>query len=113
NALLGRVEEAERWMAEVEKRGGFESNLRFPAMKAFARAVVDCRSGRTAEAVKALDERWTEYEAVLSGETLRPMRVVRAFAIAASGPRSAGMAEAALANTREAYPGEYRCLTVA
>ena len=41
------------------------------------------------------------------GETLRPLRVIRAFAIASTGPRNAGMADASLALSRPAYPGEY------
>lgn len=111
--LLGDLEAAEKWMTEVERRATALSNPTFPAMKAFARAVLDCRAGRCSDAARMLDERWAEYEATLTGETLRPLRIVRAFAIAAEGPRNAGMAETAIAMARPAYPGEYDFLGVA
>ncbi|MDB4964280.1 MAG: hypothetical protein JWP01_4279 [Myxococcales bacterium] len=111
--LLGDLDAAEKWMTEVERRATELSNPTLPAMKAFARAVLDCRAGRCSEAARMLHERWAEYEATLTGETLRPMRIVRAFAIAAEGPRSAGLAETAIAMARPAYPGEYDFLGVA
>jgi len=43
----------------------------------------------------------------MTGEALRPLRIVRAFAIAAAGPRDHGRADAVLAAARPAYPGEY------
>jgi tetratricopeptide (TPR) repeat protein len=109
--LLGDLDAAEKWMAEVERRD--LSRPQLPAMKAFTRAVLDCRTGRCSDAARMLEERWPEYEATLTGETLRPMRVVRAFAIAGQGPRSAGLAETAIATARPAYPGEYAFLGVA
>jgi hypothetical protein len=112
-ALLGDIAAAEKWMAEVEKRANDLSVPSLPAMKAFARSVVDCRTGRCAEAARNLDERWPEYEGILTGETLRPLRIVRAFAIAAGGPRDAGLAETVIAAARPAYPGEYDVLGMA
>jgi hypothetical protein len=55
-----------------------------------------------------LDEHWSEYEATMTGEVFRPVRIVRAFAITAAGPRSAGNAE----TIRPAYPGEFDFLGV-
>jgi hypothetical protein len=57
-----------------------------------------------------LDERWHEYEALLTGDIVRHLRVVRAFARAAAGPREAGTAAMDLASARPAYPGEYALL---
>lgn len=113
HALVGDLPAAEAWMAKADERRSAMGLISVPAMMAFTRAVVDCRSGRAADAARMLDEGWVEYEGVLTGATLRPMRIVRAFAIAASGPRSAGLAEAVLATARPAYPGEYDFLGVA
>ena len=52
-------------------------------------------------------------EGMLTGETLRPMRVLRAFALASSDPRNAGKAEIDVAAARPQYPDEYRFLGVA
>ena len=67
------------------------------------------RTGRPEDAAKLLDEGWAGYEASVTGDVLRPLRVVRAFAHA-SGPRAGGVAEAALPTLRPAYPGEYAFL---
>ena len=109
-ALLGNLEVAEKWLNESEQRGKELAVPSLSAMKAFTRAVIDCRAGRCVEAVRLLDDRWAEYEGVLTGETLRPLRVVRAFAIAAGGPREAGRAEAAVLSARPTYPEEYTFL---
>ena len=111
--LLGDVAAGERWMDEAAKRAREHAPLTLPAMQAFAGAVRDCRAGRPAEAARLLDERWAEYEAALTGDVLRPLRVVRAFAIAAAGPRDAGMAEVALMQLRPTFPQELSFLGVA
>jgi hypothetical protein len=41
------------------------------------------------------------------------LRIVRAFATAASGPREAGVSEMMTASARPAFPGEYDFLGVA
>jgi hypothetical protein len=79
---------AEQWMTKTEQRSHLMSQASLAAMKLFVRAIVDCRAGRADDAVLYLDERWAEHEAMLSGDTLRPLRIVRAFAIAACGPRN-------------------------
>lgn len=114
HGLLGMLEGTEKWMAEAEQRvNELTCTPTVPAMKAFARAVLDCRDGRCADAARMLDEHWADYEATLTGDTLRPLRIVRAFAIAAAGPRDAGLAESAFAMARPAYPGEYDFLGTA
>src|SRR5450755_1963250 len=106
-ALIGNTDEAKHWLEEAGRRTGEITPPTFVGMQAFTRAVLDCRTDRCAEAAHLFDEGWTEYEGTLTGETLRPMRIVRAFAIAAAGPRNAGVVETTLAAARPAYPGEY------
>jgi hypothetical protein len=114
NALAGRIDEAEAWFVKAEQRSSERPTPSFPAMKTYARAVIDCRKGNCAEAARLLDERWVECEALLTGEVVRPLRIVRAFAHAAAGPRSAGIADTIVASARPpAYPGEYEFLAVA
>ena len=110
--LLGDVMAGERWMAETAERARVLAPVTLPAMQAFARAVCDCRAGRRADAARLLDERWAEYEAALTGDILRPLRVVRAF-VTDGGPREAGVVEAALAQLRPTFPAEYVFLGVA
>ena len=106
-ALIGNTEEAQQWLDEAGKRTGEITPPTFVGMQAFTQAVLDCRTDRCAEAAHLFDEGWAQYEGTLTGETLRPMRIVRAFAIAASGPRNAGVVETTLAAARPAYPGEF------
>lgn len=81
-------------------------------MTTFSRAALHCRAGRFDDAVRLLDERWASCEGALTGGTLRPLRVLRGFAIASSNPRNAGLAEVALATSRPSFPGEYDFLGV-
>ncbi len=113
SALLGKIDEAESWFGITERRAAVAANPSLPAMRVFARAVLDCRKERYEDAARLLDERWAECEAALTGSDLRPLRVVRAFALAAAGPRSAGVAESMLASSKPVYEGEYDYLGVA
>lgn len=110
--LLGELADAEACLAEAVRRKSMRHMLGFPAMLVYAHAILHCRSDRCAEAARLLDQRWAECEATLTGETLRPLRIIRAFAIAANGPRDAGMAEMMVAQTRPAYAGEFAFLAV-
>ncbi|HEY5946614.1 MAG TPA: hypothetical protein VIV40_14025, partial [Kofleriaceae bacterium] len=112
-ALLGDTAKAEASFAEAERRNSEPSMATLPAMKLFARAVIDCRIDRCSDAARYLDEHWAECEALLTGGTLRPLRVIRAFAHSAAGPRNAGLVDAALANMRPAFAGEFTFLGVA
>jgi len=110
HALLGELDAAARSLrdSETRARGQASANV---SMAIFAHALVDCRAGRADDAAKLLDERWAECEAVTKGSELRPLRVMRAFAIASSGPRDAGQADAILAPAKPlAYRGEYAFL---
>jgi tetratricopeptide (TPR) repeat protein len=97
-ALLGKLDEARAWSNKLDD---------VAAYRAFARAVIDCRAGDCASAARMLDEHWTEYESVLTGHALRPLRIVHAFARAQTGVRNAGVAEATLISVRPRFAGEY------
>jgi hypothetical protein len=115
SALAGDLDAAERWLTEARKRvesqGGDTRTIE--GLIAFARAIVECRRGRAAEAARALEAGWREYESHLAGEILRPMRVVRAYAITASeGPRG-GSVDFLLLPLRGGPGGELAFLGVA
>jgi len=113
-ALEGDLDAAETWLAAADKRAKHaRAQVTDEAMKAFARAIIDVRRDRGAEAAAALDDHWTEWEGVLPGDKLRPLRVLKAFALAGGGPRDAGIADSALEHARPAYPGEYEMLSSA
>jgi hypothetical protein len=112
HGLRGDSDQARVWLEIAEDRRGKSLTSTIGAMIAFSRAVWLCRTGRVDEAAKHLDEGWAEYEATFTGDALRPLRVVRAFAHAAAGPRAGGVALAALPTLRPAYPGEYTFLGV-
>lgn len=112
-ALLGNVEAAEQSLALADASAEKGRVPSFPAMRAFTRAVIDCRGGNHLAAAKALDDHWTEFEVASTGEVMRLLRVVRAFARTAAGPREAGAASAQLDGLRPAYLGEFEFLGVA
>lgn len=111
HALLGNLEVAETWWLEAQKPVNGPAHPSFGGMNALVRAILDCRQGRAAEAVVLLDRAWAEHEGALTGETLRMMRVVRAFACAtADGPRNQGIVERVLGDMRPRYEGEFAFL---
>jgi len=107
HVLLGNLELAEAWCVKSAEPVKGPPSPSFPGLLALVRALIDCRSGRAAEATVALEHAWAEHEAALTGGTLRIMRVVRAFACAASeGPRSQGVVERVLGDMRPRYERE-------
>lgn len=80
------------------------------ALATFVEALIRCRAGESAEAANLLDEQWLELEAALTGRQLRAVRIVRAFAHSAAGPRAAGTAASILLGIRPSYPGEFAFL---
>lgn len=106
-ALLGKLDDAETWCAKAQEpmKGGALPT--FPAMLAIVRAVIDCRRGRAAEAMASLEDTWAQHEATMTGELLRMMRVLRAFACAAAdGPRNQGRVERVLGDMKPRYERE-------
>jgi tetratricopeptide (TPR) repeat protein len=107
-ALAGDLESAQSWLGKAAEREA-HTRAMFPALTAFPRAVLACRQGRSADAARMLDEHWSDFEAMLNGQSVRILRVVRAFAHAKASARDAADA---LANAKPAYPGEYAFLGV-
>lgn len=111
HALLGKLEAAEQWYETSGAPVTGPPSPMFPAMRAMVRAVIDCRKDRAAEAATALEHAFAEHESTMTGELLRMMRVIRAFAAAtADGPRNQGLVERVLADLRPRYAGEFRAL---
>jgi hypothetical protein len=111
-ALLGRVDDAEAALRLAEDLA--EQHAPRPKeapMRVLTRGVIDCRAGRAEAAVKWLDDHWAECEYTLTGSETRLLRVVRAFALAQSGPREAGVVDATVAQSRPPrFDGEYAFL---
>jgi hypothetical protein len=111
HALLGDFEKAEAWYAMAQEPVKASPNPSFGGGTALVRSVIDCRNGRASEAAVALEHAWEEHETTLIGGTLRLMRVVRAFACAAAdGPRSQGIVERVLGDTKPRYEREFSFL---
>lgn len=105
-ALTNEVDAAERWMTVAGQRAEHPRTPAHPAMAAFARGAIELRAGRAEAAAKGLDDAWSDAEANLTGSTLRPLRVLRAFAITQTGTRQAGVAERLIEGMKPQYPEE-------
>ena len=114
HALAGNFELATPWLAEADKlKPAAAEPLKLTGSLTIVRAILFCRQGQPAEATRMLDRDWQTLEA-LGGEQLRPLRLLRAFALSATGgPRDDGAVDRALAPLRESRPGSLRYLTVA
>jgi hypothetical protein len=112
-ALSGDLPAAEAWLAEAEKRASrvVSSRLHADQQLSFARVLYDCRRGASADAARTLQSRWRELEASLTGEGIRPWRVLHGFALASSsGPREAAQVEPLLSPLKGGPPGEFAWL---
>jgi len=112
HALAGKLEEAERWISIAN---GLKAprNRTFTAMAAWARGAIEVRAGRAEAAAKLLEDAWRHAEANFTGSNLRPMRVLRAFAIASTGSRQAGVAEQMIEGIKPQFPEEFAFLATA
>lgn len=107
HSLRNEVDLAEVWLAEAKRRylGRVTTS---PFANVLAEVAVDLRRGRFIEVRRMLESKWTEMEHTMKGETLNPLRVLRAFATAqASGVRDAGGTSQLLAAVHVARPGEF------
>jgi hypothetical protein len=114
-ALAGDLPAAEAWLAEAEVRATHitTSRLNVDQQLLFARTLCDCRRGAAVEAARLLQSRWRELEASLSGEGIRPWRVLYAFSLASSsGPRECPPIDPLLAALRGGPSGELAWLGV-
>lgn len=107
-AIANRLDEAQRWIDRAAA-----NYARIPTARSLigqvplARAVVACRRGNPAEAVRVLDEGWSRFQSALSGDVMRPLRMVRALALeAAGGEGSARPLAAQLAVLAEERPAD-------
>jgi hypothetical protein len=111
-ALRGELDAARRWRTESEARKQHAGDqVGLAGLQAFADAVIDTREGKCEAFLRWIDERWRELEGTLTARTTRPLRVLRAFAMARSGGvRDAGVVDAALGAIRPARRGEFEML---
>jgi len=106
-ALVGNVQLAEEWLRETRLRT--TNNTGMPNI--LPEIAVDIRAGRAADVRKRLDDQWRSIEAALTGTRLRPVRVLRAFAIAVSSDmRDSGAIEHVIAGLRPARYDEFAYL---
>jgi hypothetical protein len=89
HAVLGDLEQARTWFAEATKRyRQFPAAVPFPQL--LSEIAIAVRAGQSEEICRRLARDWTQIESTTKGETLRPIRVLRAFATAqTSGVRDA------------------------
>jgi len=111
--LSGDLAAGEAWLAEADARASetMSSRLLADHQLVFARALFDCRRGAQGEAARNLQSRWRELEASLTGEAIRPLRILHAFAIASSsGPRESAQVDQLLQPLRNGQAGEFAWL---
>ncbi len=100
HALCGNLAPAEAWLVEAKRRSP-TSPSKFPHL--LSEIAIDLRAGKAREVATQLEEDWAGIEHAMTGERLRPLRALRAFALAqAGGAREAGAAEPVLAALRPA-----------
>jgi hypothetical protein len=111
-ALLGEIDAAKGWIDKTPATAPRRYAMPV-AQLAFARAVIDCRSNRCAEAARTLDDAWPEIERTLKAHQVRPYGILRAFARANGDVRDADVVEGELALARPAFAGEHAYLGTA
>jgi hypothetical protein len=90
-ALKGDVTAATAWLGAFDKWPGA-----LCVVDPLARALIELRRGHYDAVARDLETRWRELEQRLTGDGLRPLRVVRAFAVAHGTSRDAEAAPALL-----------------
>ncbi|MCE9574401.1 MAG: hypothetical protein K8W52_14735 [Deltaproteobacteria bacterium] len=109
HGLRGDLEPAERWFVEAQARAATFVPWRFNL--ALAEVVIDLRRDKFDDVVTYFARHWPEMERTLTGEALRPLRLLRAFALASvNGARGAGAASMHLDALRPARVEEFACL---
>jgi len=108
HALRGNRELAEEWFGEAEQRSRTYANPgAFPNI--MAEVAVALRRSESREIRVRLDNEWAQIEHSLTGERLRPLRILRAFAIAQE-LRDAAAASSVLAGLGGARAREFAYL---
>jgi hypothetical protein len=107
HGLAGDLSSAQQWLDEAGKRMGTGDTRHLRGLAALALAIIDCRRGGGAGVARELERLWTEFESALTGELLRPLRLVRAYAVSQDGGlRGQGAVEMLLVPLRGGPPGE-------
>jgi hypothetical protein len=111
HAVKGDLTLAEPWLAEAQRRyAGRATATRFPSLQ--SEIAVALRRGEFDQVTGRLDRDWIEIESTSKGESVRPLRALRAFAIARAAPHDEAAAAAQLA-ALQPRPGEFIGLTAA
>ncbi len=112
HALSNRMELAEEWLVEARQRYvGVATVTQFPTLQ--VEVIVDLRRGRFADVQRHLDENWSKIEYSMKGESLRPLRLLRAFSTTQTGDYRAKPTVASLVAPLEpTRPGEFDYLAV-
>jgi hypothetical protein len=114
HGLAGDLSSAQQWLDEAGKRMGTGDTRHLRGVAALALAIIDCRRGGGAGVARELERMWTEFENALTGELLRPLRAVRAYAVSQDGGlRGQGAVEMLMMPLRGGPPGELAFLGVA
>lgn len=112
HALRGDLDTAQAWLAEAAVRRGKEvTPVTLPDLG--TEVVIDLRRGRFREVQVRLADQWPEMERVMTGERLRRMRVLRAFAVAQGDVREAGAVGPLLAPLQPGKRDEFAYLATA
>ena len=104
HALAGHVELADDWLAETRRRYGQYKMTGFACPRspyAYPKPRSELRAGEAEVVRNRLGNEWTQLENSVTGNIFRPMRVLRAFALAqSSGPRDAAIVDSLLSALR-------------
>ena len=104
--LRGDLDVAERWLEETRRSRVSHSRMVF-----VAEALLLSRKGEHEAVQRLLEDGWREAEGALSGDWLRILRLLRAFAASrVAGPRGEGEAHELLRALRPVRPGEFAYL---
>jgi hypothetical protein len=102
-ALKGELPAAEAWVAEFTARSG-----RREAGALLVNAVIGCRRGWHTQVAATFEREWRAAEAAHTVDQLRPLQLVRAFALAKTDPAGSGAQVAQLlAGVKGAGPGRF------
>ena len=115
HALRGEPALSDQWIVETTARLTLSGNPRvIEGTLALARLINDIRRDEREAAVRALDANWATLESTMVATELRPLRALRAFAVAGGGiPAQNPEALGACTGVADARPGELAWLGVA
>ena len=113
-ALLGQLEPAEAWTAEVRQRltKNHDDRLVTASSLCFTEALIALRRGKSAEAIELLERNWITMREVLSANQMRAVEVVRAFAESGGVLREQNAVTDRLVRVEPVQAGEFAYLGV-